>query len=146
MTFQKLTAESNPQCAAWLASFQKCVQSRDYEKGKTLFQNDLVCYGTVMESSHTLEDLVNSQWSKVWGATEGFAYNADETYILGGDASPVVTITGLWTSHSLGEVRQLRQGRCTITLVKSNANECGFAAVHSHFSITPDGSLTKALK
>ena len=138
-TFTKFCKDKTPQCANWLKTFEECVQARDYDRGKALFQNELLCYGTVVNEAHTLENLVASQWFKVWEATEGFRFHLDDTHILGDDDSPVVVITSLWESNSIGEIKQLREGRCTITLVKGEV----FTSIHTHFSIKPDGGVVK---
>jgi len=142
--FEKINLEKYPLSIAWLTAFTNCVQTRDYDAGKLLFQDDLLSYGTVMESSMTLSNLVDTQWSKVWGYTEGFVFDMENTYLLGGDESSVVVIGALWSSTSTGDMKQLRKGRCTITLVKDTVGEHSLKAIHTHFSIIPDGKITRA--
>lgn len=141
-TFKKIDSHVSPRCCAWLETFANCVQTRDYETAKCLFLEDSLCYGTVMESTHSLTDLVDLQWHKVWEATEGFAFHPDKTFILGADDDPTVVIMALWSSRTNGEVKQLRQGRCTITLVSDESKDLGFTAVHTHFSIKPDSRVS----
>ncbi|BDS07836.1 hypothetical protein NT6N_28760 [Oceaniferula spumae] len=142
-SFVKIEKHKHSSVMAWLAAFQKCVQEQDYEAGMLLFDEQLVSFGTVTERSYSLDHLVDSQWTKVWGATKGFRFHLEDTYLLGDEHSPTVVVATQWSSTSRCKKQQLRSGRCTIALVKNTENDAPYLAVHTHFSVVPDGRVTQ---
>ena len=61
----------------WLREFADFVRCRDYERGATLFDPDVVGFGTVAARADGLEALVRGQWRHVWGVTERFDFDWD---------------------------------------------------------------------
>ena len=118
----------------WLQEFDAAVRDVDYERGKTLFAEDVVGFGTYASMLEGLENLVEGQWKNIWGVTRGFTFRLDEAHIgVDGDTAWVAspwdsegqTDDGAWFS---------RPGRATIILVRRDGE---WLAKHTHLSLYP---------
>jgi ketosteroid isomerase-like protein len=122
---------------AWLARFSRAVRERDFEAGKRLFSQTVLGFGTVAERAETLDELLARQWSHVWPRTRGFDFDADSVRIFAdGDVACVAAQWVSWRDLVAGDDRA-RHGRVTLVLHREGGE---WKAVHTHFSMRPDGS------
>ena len=128
--------ELRKQVDQWLNDFARCVRERGYEEGKSLCQEQIVSYGTVMRRANGLEDLVSSQWQKVWERTEGFHFLSETAQVWLSQDESQITVAAEWESTGLANAGGsfLRKGRSTIVLIQEDG---GLKAIHTHFSQNP---------
>lgn len=104
-----------------------------------MFAEDAFGFGTVAERAEDLDTLVNTQWRRVWLATQGFDFNYDT--LKHGGQDPIFWAAAQWSSFGLdkGGTETERRGRATFALQRI---ERSLLAVHSHFSFVPSGVIT----
>lgn len=111
----------------WLDAFAAAVTEERFDHGRSLFDDDVVAYGTRRGVMAGLDTLVQQQWTPVWTHTHGFGFSNVDA-VLGSPAFWVVAAR--W--HSWSRLGALREGRCTLVLTGDP-----LACRHSHFSLTP---------
>jgi hypothetical protein len=121
----------------WLKSFESCVNKVDYEGGKTLFENNCCCFGSVSEMMIGIDELVENQWTKVWPNILDFKFQFDRLHMAMDNNEAIAMCMLPWTSLGFNESGQkfIRPGRVTIFLRRST--EGCLLAYHTHYSITP---------
>lgn len=132
----RVAASSTDQDAAeaWLQDFAAAVRARDYEKARRMFDAEVRGFGTVARRYHSVDELVQEQWKRVWDETESFRFDLDSAeYWHEGD---LVVAISEWSSDDVAPdgSRRPRTGRATIVLGRSGDV---FRAAHTHFSLTP---------
>lgn len=118
---------------AWLDAFAACVRTKDYATGRDLFSTDATGFGTVANRYAGLDDLVDSQWSRVWDRTDDFTFDADDMRWYAGGSCTVAV--GWRSVGSDAATPRLRVGRATLVLEVGSDGVT--RAVHSHFSMLP---------
>lgn len=116
----------------WLDRFAAAVRARDYPSGLTLFDANVVSFGTVAERVSQLDQLMAGQWRQVWEKTSGFAFG--DVVVDVGDDLAWAAATWRSTGHRADGRTFPRAGRATLILRRSPR---GWLAVHSHFSFNP---------
>ena len=105
----------------------------DYAAGRALFADEVVSFGTVGAMLIGREELVQEQWSKIWGVTSGFCYELERARCgvggeLGWAAAP-------WASQGMRDGRPFdRRGRASFVLRREGRL---WLAIHSHHSLDP---------
>jgi ketosteroid isomerase-like protein len=134
MQLRKVVLDSEPVLKQWLLDFAAAIRSRDYAKGRTLFADEVVGFGTVAGRCDGLSDLEAAQWRKVWGVTSGFEFELAEAVVH--RCGELATGACFW--HSQGRRADgtcfPRRGRATFVF-QVRDGKC--LAVHSHFSMIP---------
>ncbi len=129
---------------AWLEEFASCVRNRDFERGRDMFLEEVVGYGTWTDRMVGLDNLVVSQWCNVWPKTEGFTFDWDSSNVWCDhpSAPKLAVIAALWSGNGVdGSGGHFdRKGRSTTVLQKDAADR--WRAVHTHFSLLPNNNLT----
>ncbi len=123
----------------WLAEFEDCVCSRDTDRGRQLFGENVYAFGTRADVAVGLDNLEQDQWTPIWSNTQGFHFLFDSArYIVADDKSTVCVMVS-WESHAVenGKKGYLRSGRCTLVLREDRNAPFGYVAMHSHFSKLP---------
>ncbi|MGJ8654302.1 MAG: YybH family protein [Opitutaceae bacterium] len=127
---------NNVQITEWLCEFARYVREVDYVAGQDLFAADVIAFGSVSRRAETLEDLVENQWKRVWGQTEGFHFDLATARIevSGSMAWAAVNWESRFIDRSVPTIE--RSGRATIAL-RCRAGK--WQATHTHFSMSPEG-------
>jgi ketosteroid isomerase-like protein len=124
---------------AWFDRFADCVRRRDLAGAQSLFDDQVVAFGTRNEMLEGLDSLAEKQWMPTWNQTSGFDFLRDTLHLQVSDAGDQAWASGLWTSR--GEPGDQpafeRRGRATFAFAWRN----GWRCTHSHLSMTPSGSL-----
>jgi ketosteroid isomerase-like protein len=121
---------------SWLLAMQECVRERDYEAARELFSPRVFSFGTLAPMASGADSLERDQWREVWSRTTGFSFDLAEARFL--RVGECVCIAAPWRSLGVrgdGSTFE-RRGRATLVLAPSNG---GLVAVHSHFSLWPEG-------
>ncbi len=125
----------------WLIAWERAICARDFRAGRALFDEGASGFGTVTERTHSLDDLVNRQWSVVWPRTDGFAFDLRELEIRVSPDGLMALAHAPWTSRGMdahGAPRP-RTGRCTVVLTRA-ADTAPWRCVHTHFSMWPQAA------
>ena len=122
---------------AWLGAFAETVRTIDYEGAEPTFDRDAIAFGTVGRMMIGRDVLVESQWKRVWGVTEGFAFDLDAAR-CGSDGN-LGWVVATWSStgrRARDGAHFERHGRATFILQHRDDR---WVALHSHFSLNPRG-------
>lgn len=130
----------------WAEVFATCVRNQNFERGKTLFSENVHSYGTRACEASGLEELVAQQWIPTWQRTRYFRYVKETISVeVSGDGCMAV-ICARWCSIGVDSPGQwgiqtpyTRSGRCTFVVIKSALSE--WQCIHSHFSIDPSTAI-----
>jgi len=128
------TLDLTPVARAFLVQMQTCVRAVDFERGRMLFAEDVVAFGTFAAVVEGRDRLEREQWRNVWPNIRDFTFRLDEMHCLGTEQAICVVVP--W--DSLGSDRDgnpfSRPGRATLLLVPAGDR---WVATHSHFSLAP---------
>jgi hypothetical protein len=127
----------------WLEDFAACVRAADYAQGRRLFSPEVCSFGTIAEMARGLDELVETQWRQVWGATRDFVIDLDTAVIQcnGSDGHSYALVTWRSVNADPGHQAPLRVGRATIIFEPEPESPHGVRACHTHFSKKPPGGL-----
>ena len=126
---------ANLEIRRWLEDFAACVRAVDYDAARSMFDEDVVGFGTFARMLVGRENLIAGQWKNIWGCTRGFRFLLDEAHI---DASgEMAWVASPWISQGRDEQGQWfdRHGRCTLVLRNRGGGK--WVCVHSHYSRQP---------
>ncbi|HEX8522182.1 MAG TPA: nuclear transport factor 2 family protein [Tepidisphaeraceae bacterium] len=132
-----LTSRTSAEIHQWLTNFAQAVREVDFAAGRELFAHDVVSFGTINEMLEGRDVLEQKQWTKVWGQTRGFDfdYPSVRCTVEGHQGWAVA----LWSSQGKNAKGWFdRHGRATFIFEKRGTK---WIAIHSHFSITPPGTI-----
>ena len=118
----------------FLVDMQTCVRAVDFERGRTLFAEDVVAFGTFATVVAGRERLEHEQWRNVWPNIRDCTFRLDELHCLGTQQALCVIVP--WDSLGRHEGGQTfsRPGRATLLLEPRDGR---WVATHSHFSLAP---------
>lgn len=122
----------------WLTKFAMHVRNQDFASGRTMFYDDIYCFGSRAEILNGLDDLIERQWKKIWPNITDFNFLTDQIHCEFSDDKDFVCILAPWTStgyHKDGESFP-RLGRVTILLVRDKVKNA-WMAKHTHYSLNP---------
>lgn len=127
---------------AWLENFAKCVQSKDFEKGKTLFSPSCWCFGSYAEVLNNLDDLVENQWKQIWPNITDFHFDLNKLHCQFSQDQRMACIMAPWysTGYRPDGMIYARPGRVTIVLLKDPVHN-SWLAHHTHYSLNPGTPL-----
>ncbi len=119
----------------WLETFAADVRGKDYEHARSLFEADVLAFGTRAARMNSLERLELQQWRHVWEKTTDFSFLRDSVRIFSTDRTHAVATLWYSTGFDGTGVPFMRHGRATIVLVADG--ESKLRCVHCHFSLDP---------
>jgi ketosteroid isomerase-like protein len=127
-------SDAEQEIREWLQAFDSAVRDVDYERGKTLFADDVVGFGTYASMLEGLKNLVEGQWKNIWGVTRGFTFRLGEAHI--GVEGDLAWVASPWDSQGQNEDGTWfsRPGRATIILERRDGV---WLARHTHLSLYP---------
>jgi ketosteroid isomerase-like protein len=116
----------------WLTAWESAINSRDYALGRSLFDEDVVAFGTFSEMMLGIDSLVTEQWMQIWPYIEEYRFERGSLDLK--RFAGTTLVAAIWTSYGIDGNGQRfpRRGRCTIVLRRS---EQGWLAHHTHFSM-----------
>lgn len=118
----------------WLVEFAEAVRAVDYDRGRTMFAEDVVGFGTYASMLEGREPLIEGQWKNIWGVTRGFTFRLEDLhYGISGDQAWVAVPWDSEGQNPPGEWYD-RPGRATIILERRDG---AWLAIHTHLSLYP---------
>jgi ketosteroid isomerase-like protein len=138
--FVAKTGGSVAELHQWLADFSEAVRSADYARGRELFAEDVVAFGTRAPLIRGIDSLVEDQWECIWDITRGFQYSFDQAEI--GILQESAWVAVPWTSQGQDSAGRWydRPGRATYILRRTEGR---WLAIHSHHSLDPKSPQTE---
>ena len=130
--------EDQESVRAWLATWQSCIRSVDFDSARTLFAGNIASFGTHMHIVEGLDALEANQWRNVWPMIADFSWDFDRIRIgLSGDRL-LAFLIATWRSTGFNEdgTRFERPGRTTVVLSRPDVSG-PWHGVHTHFSLQP---------
>jgi ketosteroid isomerase-like protein len=126
----------------WLCAWQKAINTRDYDNGALLFDEDVIAFGTYSDAMRGRDNLVELQWREMWPYITDFRFAVDEMTVLGSEDDQLAVVICPWTSLGIAPDGATfpRAGRCTIAL--RTCERGALLAVHTHFSMSK-GSVAR---
>jgi ketosteroid isomerase-like protein len=120
----------------WLRTFEAAVRAQDFDRGRTMFAEDAVAFGTWARAVSGLDNIMREQWHNVWPRIRDFRFDSDARVRTTGDSA---WIAAGWSTEATGpDGRPFpRPGRGTFVLERRGEK---WLAVHSHFSLLPSQS------
>lgn len=106
----------------------------DFDSTETLFDPDVVSFGTKAAIVSGLTQLRSQQWEHIWPNIEGFEMHIEQMH---GTCNADLAWGMLpWTSKGIDSTGKtyLRPGRATAVLQRSNSQ---WLCIHTHFSLAP---------
>ena len=124
--------------ADWFSSWDKLVDAVDFVPARDLFYEDVIGFGTRMDTVVGLHRLEQEQWRRVWPTIVGFRFDLDT---LECQISPDrLQAVGIVVWHSIGYLEDGtefdRPGRATVVFRRATADQ-PWKGVHTHISLNP---------
>jgi len=118
----------------WFRAWEACVRDVDYGSARTLFDANVISFGTHAEIVSGLDALEAQQWSAIWPRIADFRFVVEMLH--GEIARDHAWAAVPWTSTGFDQSGAAfdRPGRATVTLRRDGARWRG---VHTHFSLKP---------
>lgn len=123
---------------AWFASWDKLVDAVDFTAARKLFHDDVVGFGTRMDSVSGLDALEQHQWRKVWPTINGFRFATDAMQAMFSPDGLQATAVVAWSSTGYHEDGRTftRNGRATVVFTREKPTD-PWLARHTHMSLNP---------
>jgi len=130
--------EDRRSVADWYARWGDLVAQVNFKGARSMFAEDVIAFGSKVETMASLEMLEREQWRAVWPSIEDYRYDLSTLDVI---VSPdrvmamgavIFRSTGI---HQDGR-RFERNGRATVTLMRS-AVDAPWVATHTHVSLKP---------
>ena len=123
----------------WLDAFAQCVRDVDYDRARSMFDLDVVGFGTFAPILVGREALNDGQWRNIWGCTRGFHFLLESAHIDVSSAGDMAFVATPWVSQGRDAAGNWydRIGRCTLVLRK-RPRDGAWLCIHSHYSRQPN--------
>lgn len=124
--------------ADWFSTWDKLVDGVDFVPARELFTEDVIGFGTRMDTVRGRDRLEQDQWRRVWPTIDGFRFDVDTLEcLISPDRLQGVGIV-VWHSTGYGEdgTPFNRPGRATVVFERANAGD-PWKANHTHISLNP---------
>jgi ketosteroid isomerase-like protein len=122
----------------WFAAWHGHVEAVNFTAARTLFDDDVIGFGTFMDTVSGLDSLEQRQWRAIWPAIEGFHFNLDTLRV--GVSKDGCLAFGVVTWDSTGfhkdGGRYPRPGRATVLFGRAGRGE-PWKGLHTHISLNP---------
>jgi ketosteroid isomerase-like protein len=133
-----MEADDRQAVADWFSSWDKLVDAVDFVPARDLFYEDVIGFGTRMDTVVGLQRLEQEQWRRVWPTIDGFRFDLDT---LECQISPDrLQAVGIVAWHSTGYLEDGtkfdRPGRATVVFRRATADQ-PWKGVHTHISLNP---------
>lgn len=124
---------------AWFDMWGKFVANIDFESARSMFDENVIGFGTWMNTVEGRENLLEKQWKKIWPTISDFHFLTDTLQVqVSPDRLFAIAIL-VWRStgfHENGEPYD-RPGRATVSL-RRNSIDSPWKGTHTHLSLYRD--------
>lgn len=121
---------------AFYDTWGRHVVARAFAEARTMFEPDMVAFGTFADFIHGIDAVERDQWRQVWPMIADFRFATEHTHV---DVSPdrlMASAAVPWTSTGFDQDGRPfpRNGRATVTLRRTSV-DAPWRGVHTHFSL-----------
>ena len=120
----------------WFDMWSKFVAHVDFESARPMFEEDVIGFGTWMDTIEGRDNLIEKQWNNIWPTIKDFRFLTDTLQArVSPDRLFAVAIL-VWDStgfHQNGEA-YTRPGRATVSLRRDNLGS-PWKGTHTHLSL-----------
>lgn len=124
--------------AEWFSSWDRLVDGVDFVPARELFSDDVIGFGTRMDTVKGLDRLERDQWRRVWPTIDRFRFDLSTLEcVISPDRLQGIGIV-VWRSTGYGKDGTPfdRPGRATVVFQRADARDA-WKAVHTHISLAP---------
>ena len=124
---------------AWFDTWSGYVAAVDFDSSRPMFEEDVVGFGTWMDTIEGLDNLVEKQWKSIWPTIRDFEFLTDTLQVRVSPDRLFAVAVLVWKSsgfHENGEAYP-RPGRCTAGLRRDSV-DAPWKGNHTHFSLNRD--------
>ena len=121
---------------AWFDLWNKFVVDVDFESARLMFEEDVISFGTWMDTVEGREDLVEKQWKTIWPKIKDFEFLTDTLQVRFSPDRLFAIAILIWKStgfHKNGDT-YYRPGRATVSLRRDNI-QSPWKGTHTHLSL-----------
>ncbi|MDE0810140.1 MAG: nuclear transport factor 2 family protein [Alphaproteobacteria bacterium] len=124
---------------AWFDTWSRYVAAVDFDSARPMFEENVVGFGTWMDTVEGRENLIERQWQSIWPTIRDFEFLTDTLHVrLSPDRLFAVAVL-VWNStgfHENGESYP-RPGRATVG-IRRDSVDAPWMGVHTHLSLNRD--------
>ncbi len=124
---------------AWFDTWSGYVAAVDFDSSRPMFEEDVVGFGTWMDTVEGLDNLMEKQWKSIWPTIRDFEFLTDTLQVRVSPDRLFAVAVLVWKSsgfHENGEAYP-RPGRCTAGLRRDSV-DAPWKGNHTHFSLNRD--------
>ena len=124
---------------AWFDIWSGYVAAVDFDSSRPMFEEDVVGFGTWMDTVEGLDNLMEKQWKSIWPTIRDFEFLTDTLQVRVSPDRLFAVAVLVWKSsgfHENGEAYP-RPGRCTAGLRRDSV-DAPWKGIHTHFSLNRD--------
>jgi len=124
---------------AWFDTWTGYVAAVDFDSSRPMFEEDVVGFGTWMDTVEGLDNLMEKQWKSIWPTIRDFEFLTDTLQVRVSPDRLFAVAVLVWKSsgfHENGEAYP-RPGRCTAGLRRDSV-DAPWKGNHTHFSLNRD--------
>ena len=129
----------NASIKAWFDTWSGYVAAVDFDSARPMFEEDVVGFGTWMDTVEGLDNLMEKQWKSIWPTIRDFEFLTDTLQVRVSPDRLFAVAVLVWKSsgfHENGEAYP-RPGRCTAGLRRDSV-DAPWKGIHTHFSLNRD--------
>ena len=120
----------------WFETWSNLVSDVDFESARTMFDENVISFGTWMDTIEGRENLIEKQWKTIWPTIRDFQFLTDTLQLrVSPDRLFAIAIV-VWNStgfHKNGDTYE-RPGRATVSLKRKDL-ESPWKGTHTHLSL-----------
>lgn len=122
--------------AEWVAGWGAEVAAADIRSGRQRFSAELVAFGTHADVVVGRDEVEAGQWSQIWPAIEGFAFEVEQLTVRASPDGRMAVAIVPWKSTGIDRDGAPfdRPGRATIVLERPSPDD-RWVGTHTHFSL-----------
>jgi ketosteroid isomerase-like protein len=128
----------------WFANWNKLVNALDYTGSRALFHDDVIGFGTHMDTVVGIDALERMQWRSIWSTMDNFVWILNTLKAIVSPDRLQATAVLTWSSTGYHEDGKAfpRHGRATVVLTRKKVSDLWLGS-HTHVSLNP-GSPQKS--
>lgn len=121
---------------AWFDTWSGYVAAVDFDSARPMFEEDVVGFGTWMDTVEGLDNLMARQWKSIWPTISGFRFMTETLQVRVSPDRLFAVAVLVWDSTGYHEdgTAYPRPGRATVGL-RRDTIVAPWMGVHTHLSL-----------
>ncbi len=120
----------------WFDNWGEFVSNLDFSSAGQMFANDVVAFGTWMDTVEGLDNLIEDQWKNIWPTIKDFRFLTETLQVQISPDQLFAVAMLIWNSTGLDKTGAAykRPGRATVSLRRKNLSS-PWKGTHTHLSL-----------